>query len=121
MINKLVKTCSRCNQVLPISDFYRDRNTITGHMYHCKICDRIIKKDFLTKKNKWNYKGDEYPIRDPEYLKDRKKLFDEHGGGWWWGLDDTKRSRYPSGREKPKKMRGIGGKYKKRDQEEMIW
>jgi len=28
----------------------------------------------------WPYKGD---LRDPEYLKDRDKLFKESGNGWW--------------------------------------
>ena len=29
----------------------------------------------------WQYKGD---IDDPQYLKDRDKLFKENGNGWWW-------------------------------------
>ena len=89
LINNLVKTCSRCNEVLPVSDFYRDRNTITGHMYHCKECDKGVKDGFraAARMDKWHYKGGGDPTRDPKYLKDRQKLFDEHGGGWWWNLD----------------------------------
>ena len=29
----------------------------------------------------WKYRGD---VNDPEYLKDRDKLFKENGNGWWW-------------------------------------
>jgi|TARA_R100000234_G_scaffold118690_1_gene99680 hypothetical protein len=32
-------------------------------------------------KKEWQYKG----ITDPEYIKDRDKLFKENGNGWWWG------------------------------------
>ena len=34
----------------------------------------------------WPYKGD---LRDPEYLKDRDKLFKESGNGWWWFVSNT--------------------------------
>ena len=30
----------------------------------------------------WPYKGD--APNDPEYLKDRNKLFQSNGIGWWW-------------------------------------
>ena len=30
----------------------------------------------------WPYKGD--APDDPEYLKDRNKVFKENGNGWWW-------------------------------------
>ena len=29
----------------------------------------------------WKYRGD---VNDPEYLKDRDKLFKENGNGRWW-------------------------------------
>ena len=29
----------------------------------------------------WEYKGD--APDDPEYIKDRNSLFEEHGNGWW--------------------------------------
>ena len=32
-------------------------------------------------KRGWRYKGD--APNDPEYIKDKKKLFDEGGNGWW--------------------------------------
>ena len=30
----------------------------------------------------WPYEGD--APDDPEYLKDRNKVFKENGNGWWW-------------------------------------
>ena len=88
LINNLVKTCSRCKRVLSLSYFYRSRNTITGHMYHCKKCDKVVKDGLKLseRKKRWDYKDGD-PTQDPKYLKDRQKLFDEHGGGWWWNLD----------------------------------
>ena len=38
-------------------------------------------KDWKKWESGWKYKGD---IRDPQYLKDRNKLFKENGNGWWW-------------------------------------
>jgi|TARA_R110002020_G_scaffold3177_2_gene14553 hypothetical protein len=38
-------------------------------------------KDWKEWESGWKYKGD---IRDPQYLKDRNKLFKENGNGWWW-------------------------------------
>tara|TARA_R100001143_G_C3266991_1_gene90410 strand:- start:245 stop:478 length:234 start_codon:yes stop_codon:yes gene_type:complete len=32
----------------------------------------------------WKYKGGKNPTSDPNYIRDRKKLFKEHGNGWWW-------------------------------------
>ena len=37
--------------------------------------------DWQDWKKGWQYKGD---IDDPQYLKDRSKLFKENGNGWWW-------------------------------------
>ena len=37
--------------------------------------------DWQDWKKGWQYKGD---IDDPQYLKDRDKLFKENGNGWWW-------------------------------------
>ena len=36
-------------------------------------------------KKEWKYKGGLDPTKDPRYIKDREKLFKEHGNGWWWG------------------------------------
>jgi hypothetical protein len=38
--------------------------------------------DWKAWKKGWRYKGD--APTDPEYLKDRDKLFKENGNGWWW-------------------------------------
>jgi|TARA_R100001594_G_C3979896_1_gene249785 hypothetical protein len=40
--------------------------------------------DWQNKKG-WKYKGGLDPTKDPQYRKDREKLFKEHGNGWWWG------------------------------------
>ena len=37
--------------------------------------------DWQDWKKGWQYNGD---IDDPQYLKDRDKLFKENGNGWWW-------------------------------------
>tara|TARA_R100000306_G_C4339235_1_gene124328 strand:+ start:538 stop:774 length:237 start_codon:yes stop_codon:yes gene_type:complete len=50
--------------------------------------ERIDKK-WCANINDWKnwipypYKG--HTLTDPQYIKDRDKLFAEHGNGWWWG------------------------------------
>tara|TARA_Y100000310_G_C20666509_1_gene807793 strand:+ start:1839 stop:2021 length:183 start_codon:yes stop_codon:yes gene_type:complete len=29
------------------------------------------------------YKG--HTLSNPQYIKDKNKLFKKHGNGWWWG------------------------------------
>ena len=59
--------------------------------------------DWRAWKKGWQYKGD---VDDPEYLKDRSKLFKENGNGWWWtqgapmwrrSLDNIKKRSVPEG------------------------
>jgi len=44
-------------------------------------------------KKEWKYKGGKNPLVDPQYIKDRDKLFREHGNGWWitWGLEKLRK------------------------------
>ena len=38
--------------------------------------------DWRNRKNEgFPYEG----IKDPKYIQDRNKLFNENGNGWWWG------------------------------------
>ena len=48
------------------------------------------------------YKG--YTLTDPQYIKDRDKLFAEHGNGWWWG-DGWWNGKHTSSMEKQSKYR----------------
>ena len=58
-------------------------------------------------KKEWQYKG----ITDPEYIKDRDKLFKENGNGWWWyeGFHAWKESRTKL-RERRAKLNGTSSK-----------
>lgn len=37
-MNEKVKQCLKCKQVLPISEFGKNRRTSDGHYYYCKKC-----------------------------------------------------------------------------------
>ena len=47
------------------------------------------------KKAGWTYKGKSCPWRDPQYIKDRDKLFKKNGNGWWWGWHLAKPDKRP--------------------------
>ena len=55
-------------------------------------------------KKEWKYKGAKNPLVDPQYIKDRDKLFAEHGNGWWWG-DGWWNGKHTSSMEKQRKYR----------------
>ena len=64
--------------------------------------------DWRAWKKGWKYKGD---TDDPQYLKDRSKLFKENGNGWWWyeGFHAWKESRTKL-RERRAKLNGTASK-----------
>ena len=39
------KACTFCNEVKPLTEFYRRTRSCDGHAWHCKKCSRIIKNE----------------------------------------------------------------------------
>lgn len=45
-MNNRTKTCSKCGNTLPLSDFYKQSNTKDGFQYCCKSChNKVTKKN----------------------------------------------------------------------------
>ena len=59
----------------------------------------------------WN-KGFPYKngINNPQYKKDRDKLFKEHGNGWWWEWEENKETHV----QRMKRLKGRRRKYNER-------
>jgi len=51
------KKCIRCKQVKPITEFYRNKNHITGHQIYCKKCSYLINKEHKRKHQKKKLKS----------------------------------------------------------------
>lgn len=52
------KTCSKCKQSKPISDFYRNSANKDGLGYYCKSCRDRINKAAAIKNPEWGRKAD---------------------------------------------------------------
>ena len=103
---KKSKICNHCRKIKPASEFYRDRSHKTGLQGRCKFCIKKLDKlktgpkKRTSKEPHFPYEGNDV-LKNKQYLKDRSELFIKHGYGWWWNIDD--RSKYPSGKFKPKR------------------
>ena len=55
-------------------------------LWKCRILGVVV-ETYAMSAGDWKewipypYKG----LNDPEYLKDKAKMFNKHGNGWWWG------------------------------------
>lgn len=49
------KTCSKCKETKPLSEYHKDRSQRDGHRSDCTICARKTKADYM-RRNKEKYK-----------------------------------------------------------------
>ena len=94
------KRCSYCGTVKNVEKFHKDTTTKDGFSGTCKQCRQRLyahhyKKEVKDRKDRFFY-GDDVKdvLRNKQYMKDRTKLFNEHGNGWWWELHKTPNDRY---------------------------
>lgn len=115
------KRCNKCFDRKELTEYYKNKKNKDGLEYMCKMCSSKRFKDRYRSQvpyrgfPPWRKYSKGFPyksINDPEYLKDRTKLFKEHGSGWWWELDKLYHRKYPSGKKKPtKRSRDIKGQF----------
>lgn len=43
-IEVLSKRCTKCGEIKPVSDFYREKHKRSGYHSHCKVCHRASTK-----------------------------------------------------------------------------
>jgi hypothetical protein len=60
----LSKTCSKCQETKPLSEFYKNKNYKDGHYYECKLCTKIY--------------ADGYRKANPEKTKSWEKTYREN-------------------------------------------
>ena len=41
-----MKTCSKCGETKPLEEFHKQAKSADGHVSHCKLCQKIIKKAY---------------------------------------------------------------------------
>jgi len=80
-MSRVCKTCKKEKSSEHFCAYHGSPDTLRPHCIECQKAHRQT-RDWQGWRKGWPYKGD---IRDAEYLKDRRKLFNESGNGWWWG------------------------------------
>ena len=74
-----MKTCTKCNEKKPLSEFYKQKSNKDGLKYHCKICAKFSA-------NEWYYNNSEkakqtraqYHINNRDKIKEKSKLWMEN-------------------------------------------
>ena len=47
-----MKTCNKCDQSKPLSDYHKNKKTKDGHAHYCKSCMLALKKKIKDDYNK---------------------------------------------------------------------
>lgn len=85
------KVCITCKVEKDIKEFYRYKASEEKVRPHCIDCIQNVramsKRDWREQSREWPYSGD---IGDPNYEKDRSRLFIQNGNGWWLSPDRKK-------------------------------
>lgn len=63
-----MKKCYKCKELLPSSDFYKNKNRFDGLATACPTCTSVIDK--------------QKTMRDPERIKEQKRRSYRKTGGW---------------------------------------
>ena len=71
-----MKTCTKCKQALPLTEFRKQSSTKDGLKYCCKECDNKAAKSYYQKnKNKIIEKVTEWQKSNPDKVKTYKKSY----------------------------------------------
>lgn len=64
-----MKTCTKCNELKSVDEFFKDRNKKSGLQSHCKACSYERQRLY-----KWRVKNDPASIRKQETYNHRKSM-----------------------------------------------
>lgn len=83
------KTCTRCREVKPLTEYHRDKNRKDGRVWRCKACVKAYQAEYIArpevKERRVEYTAEyqarpEVKARRDEY---RVEHHAEHPGLWW--------------------------------------
>lgn len=75
-----MKTCSKCGEEKPLSEYYKNKSAKDGYRNHCKKCVTEYKKEYYSRpevkerKKEWQKEYDKKYYSKPE-VKERKKEY----------------------------------------------
>lgn len=109
------KTCSKCREVLPLSEYYKDKRRYDGLYPHCKAChykmthayEQTERGKFVTSKSKseayWTRggKGKARALSSKEGYRERRKQYEKTEAG----KEASRRKMEKRQREHPEKLK----------------
>lgn len=78
------KPCSKCKNIKPYSEFYKDKSRSDGHCNYCKICDkkRLRNKEKADERHKKWRNSEAGKKYFQKYYKERKEEYAERNKKW---------------------------------------
>lgn len=89
--------CSKCNEIKPLTEFYKDSQHFHGHGYVCKDCQKKQNKKWYSKMK-----------QDPEWIKDRNERSKQyhrkmrHSSEWVEHRNEQRRKRRNNKKDNPR-------------------
>ena len=89
-MSKVKKKCSKCGKILPLAEFYKNKNKKDGLYDYCKKCDKAYymknRKTILKKNKKWNKNNHEkmkkyykkYQLEHKDKIREYNRLWREN-------------------------------------------
>lgn len=72
------KTCSKCKETKPVSEFNKNKTEKDGLRANCRVCHKLCEKDLYTRnKQKLIAKSREYRIKNPKAVREAKIRWDK--------------------------------------------
>ena len=76
------RTCTKCKQDLPITEFYRQASKKSGYKSHCKECVRVQRKEYYSTpegykyqiEKSWRDKGIELTVEEYDAMLQEQSL-----------------------------------------------
>lgn len=68
------KACSKCGEVKPLSEFYKNAAASDGHQYLCKVCECARRRDYYQRNSDAaKLKSRAWELANPDRVAERRK------------------------------------------------
>lgn len=76
-----MKKCFKCNEVKPLSKFYKHKKMSDGHVNKCKECNKIDVRNNRAKRSDYYREYDAWRLKNQPQVKERHKAYRKTDSG----------------------------------------